>query len=389
MTILNDLTELGQAVWLDYISRSFTRAGHLQALIDQGVRGVTSNPAIFEKAITGSDDYDDDIQRLVGESKTVNEIYEALALGDIRQVADLLRPLYDQTNCRDGFVSLEVSPTLAHDTSGTVAQAKRLFAAVGRPNVMIKIPATPAGIPAIESVIAGGISVNVTLIFSLAQYEAAAGAYINGLEKLLETVGGLTETASVASFFVSRVDTAVDAALEKIGRNDLQGTTAIDNARLAYARFREIFVGERWDRLARAGGRVQRPLWASTGTKNPAYADTLYVDSLVGPDTVNTLPPATLQAFMDHGQASLTINKDVEAARNRISTLSDIGINLETITKQLLDEGVTAFAKPFENLMRSIEGKRETLTLGDLYGKNNAIQPTRSGTLETTKQRSS
>ena len=196
----------------------------------------------------------------------------------------------------------------------------------------------------------------------MAQYEAAAGAYINGLEKLLEAGGALGQTASVASFFISRVDTAVDTALEKVGRSDLQGTTAIDNAKLAYARFREIFAGNRWDRLARTGARVQRPLWASTGTKSPAYADTLYVDSLIGPDTVNTLPPATLQAFMDHGQASLTINKDVEAARNRISTLSDIGINLETITKQLLDEGVTAFAKPFENLMSNIEGKRERLS---------------------------
>lgn len=362
MTKLSELTDLGQAVWFDYIRRSFTRAGDLQALIDQGVRGVTSNPAIFEKAIAGSDDYDDDIQRLVGERKSVNEIYEALALEDIRQAADLLRPLYDRTDGRDGYVSLEVSPTLAHDTSGTVADAKRLFAATDRPNLMIKIPATPAGIPAIETVIAAGISVNVTLIFSLAQYEAAAGAYINGMEKLLEAGGALGQTASVASFFISRVDTAVDTALEKLGRSDLQGTTAIDNAKLAYARFREIFAGDRWDRLARAGARVQRPLWASTGTKNPAYSDTMYVDSLIGSDTVNTLPPATLQAFMDHGQASLTINKNVEAARNRISTLSDIGINLETITKQLLDEGVTAFAKPFENLMSSIEGKRERLS---------------------------
>jgi len=362
MSKLNELTELGQAVWFDYIRRSFTRAGDLQALIDQGVRGVTSNPAIFEKAIAGSDDYDDDIQRLVGERKSVNEIYEALALEDIRQAADLLRPLYDRTDGRDGYVSLEVSPTLAHDTSGTVDNAKRLFAAANRPNLMIKIPATPAGIPAIETVIAAGISVNVTLIFSLAQYEAAAGAYINGLEKLLEAGGALGQTSSVASFFISRVDTAVDTALEKIGRSDLQGTTAIDNAKLAYARFREIFAGDRWDRLARAGARVQRPLWASTGTKNPAYADTLYVDSLIGPDTVNTLPPATLQAFMDHGQASLTINKNVEAARNRISALSSIGIGLETITKQLLDEGVAAFAKPFESLMGSIEGKREKLS---------------------------
>ncbi|MDX2451053.1 transaldolase [Desulfosarcina sp.] len=361
MTPLDQLSELGQAVWFDYIRRSFTRAGDLQALIDQGVRGVTSNPAIFEKAIAGSDDYDEDIQRLAAENRSVNEIYEALAIEDIRQAADLLRPLYDRTDGRDGYVSLEVSPTLAHDTSGTVADAKRLFAATDRPNLMIKIPATPAGIPAIESVIAAGINVNVTLIFSLAQYEAAAGAYIKGLEKLLKAGRAIGQTASVASFFISRVDTAVDAALEKIGRSDLQGTTAIDNARLAYARFREIFAGDRWDRLAAAGARVQRPLWASTGTKNPAYSDTLYVDNLIGPDTVNTLPPATLKAFIDHGRASVTIDKDVAAARSRISALADIGISLETITKQLLDQGVDAFAKPFENLMRSLEEKKDRL----------------------------
>ncbi len=362
MTTLNPLTELGQAVWLDYIRRSFTRAGDLQALIDQGVRGVTSNPAIFEQAIAGSDDYDEDIRRLAGENRSVNEIYEALAIEDIRQAADLLRPLYDRTDGRDGYVSLEVSPALAHDTPGTVADAKRLFAATDRTNLMIKIPATPAGIPAIESVIAAGINVNVTLIFSLAQYEAAAWAYINGLETLLEAGGKLAQTASVASFFISRVDTAVDAALEKIGRSDLQGTMAIDNARLAYARFREIFAGDRWDSLAAAGARIQRPLWASTGTKNPAYADTLYVDSLIGPDTVNTLPPATLKAFIDHGRASVTIDKDVTGARSRIAALADIGINLETVTRQLLDAGVAAFATPFENLMKNLEAKRDRLS---------------------------
>ncbi len=362
MTTLNQLTELGQAVWFDYIRRSFTRAGDLQALIDQGVRGVTSNPAIFEKAIAGSDDYDADIQRLAGENRSVNEIYETLAIEDIRQAADLLRPLYDRTDGRDGYVSLEVSPTLAHDTDGTIADARRLFAATDRPNLMIKIPATPAGIPAITTAIADGINVNVTLIFSLSQYEAAANAYIDGLEKQLESGGKLARTASVASFFVSRVDTAVDAALENIGRSDLQGLTAIDNAKLAYARFTEIFAGDRWSRLALAGARVQRPLWASTGTKNPAYADTVYVDSLIGPDTVNTLPPKTLQAFLDHGKVGVTIDKDVEGARRRISALSDMGIHLETITQQLLDEGVAAFAKPFENLMKRIEEKRDRLT---------------------------
>jgi len=362
MTTLSQLSDLGQAVWLDYIRRSFIRDGGLRALIDQGVRGVTSNPAIFEKAIAGSDDYDEDIKRLAGEDTSVIDIYEALAIEDIRQAADLLRPLYDRTNARDGYVSLEVSPTLADDTAGTVADAQRLFAATDRPNLMIKIPATPAGIPAITTVIAAGINVNVTLIFSLKQYEAAAEAYIKGLEKLLAAGGAIGRTASVASFFISRVDTAVDALLETIGRSDLLGTIAIDNAKLAYARFREIFVGDRWDRLAGAGARVQRPLWASTGTKNPAYADTMYVDSLIGPDTVNTLPPTTLQAFLDHGQASLSLDSDVEAARRRISALSGIGINLERITRQLLDEGVAAFAKPFEDLMISIEDKRKRLS---------------------------
>jgi transaldolase len=361
MSRLNQLSELGQAVWFDYIRRSFTRSGDLQALIDQGVRGVTSNPAIFEKAIADSDDYDDDIRQLAGENRSVNDIYETLAIDDIRQAADLLRPLYDRTDGRDGYVSLEVSPTLAHDTAGTIADARRLFAVTDRPNLMIKIPATPAGIPAIRTVIADGINVNVTLIFSLAQYEAAATAYISGLEELLAAGGEPARTASVASFFVSRVDTAVDAALEKIGRRDLQGLTAIDNAKLAYARFREIFAGDRWNRLALAGARLQRPLWASTGTKNPDYADTRYVDNLIGPDTVNTLPPNTLQAFMDHGQAGLSIDKDVEGARRRIAALSGVGIRLEAITRQLLDDGVAAFAKPFKNLMKRIEEKRDRL----------------------------
>ena len=363
MENLNELNELGQAIWLDYIRRSFTRTGKLQALIEKGIRGVTSNPAIFDKAIEDSDDYDDEIQRLVKAGKSADEIYEALALEDIREAAELLAPLYDQTSGRDGYVSLEVSPTLAHDTNRTIAEAKRLFAAVGAPNIMIKIPATPAGIPAIEAVIAAGINVNVTLIFSLAQYEAAAEAYITGLEKLLDTDKSLEKTNSVASFFVSRVDTAVDTKLEKIGRNDLQGKIAVDNARLAYVRFKEIFSGERWMRLKRDGARVQRPLWASTGTKNPAYSDTLYIDSLIGPDTVNTVPPATLQAFMDHGQAATTINKDIEGARLRMAELGRLGIDFDAITQKLLDEGVESFAKSFKSLLSSIEGKKKDFSV--------------------------
>jgi len=355
MTNVQKLADHGQAIWLDYIRRSFIKAGDLQELIDKGVRGVTSNPSIFEKAIAGSDDYDADIQRLVGEGKSVTEIYEHLAVADIQSAADLLRPLYDETEGRDGFVSLEVSPTLAHNTEGTIADAKRLFATVDRPNLMIKIPATPEGIPAIEAVIAAGINVNVTLIFSLAQYEATTGAYIAGLETLLLAGGSLVGTASVASLFVSRVDAAVDADLAKLGLSDLRGHAAVDNAKLAYVRFREIFAGERWEKLARAGARVQRPLWASTGTKDPDYADTKYVDELIGADTVNTVPPATLDAFMEHGNVALSVETDLVGARERTDTLSELGVDLEAITAKLMDDGVASFAKAFDSLLRSLE----------------------------------
>jgi transaldolase len=361
MTKLHELADLGQAVWLDYIRRSFIEAGDMQAWIEKGVRGVTSNPAIFEKAIAGSDDYDDDIQRLAKKGISVQKIYEALALDDIRRAADLLGPLYNKTDGQDGYVSLEVNPTFAHDTEATVAEAKRLFAEADRPNVMIKIPATPAGMPAIKAAIAAGINVNVTLIFSLGQYEGATEAYLVGLDTRREAGQSVTGIASVASFFVSRVDTAVDAELKKTGRSDLMGHIAVDNARLAYARFGELFSGERWQKLARAGARVQRPLWASTGTKNPAYGDTIYVDSLIGSDTVNTVPPVTLQAFMDHGRVAVTIDKDIEGARARMVELAELEVNFEAITQKLLNDGVAAFAKPFEALMRSIQQKIDRL----------------------------
>lgn len=361
MTKIHDLTNLGQSIWFDYIRRLFIESGDLQKLLDQGVRGITSNPSIFEKAIAGSADYDADISRLVAEDKSVAEIYEALTRHDIRQAADLFRPLYEESKGGDGYVSLEVSPTLANDTEGTIDEAKRLFAALGRPNVMIKIPATAAGVPAIEAVIAEGINVNVTLIFSLSQYEAVANAYLNGLEKLATRRGDVSSVASVASFFISRVDSAVDAALEETGNTTLQGRIAIDNARLAYARFQALFSGERWEKLAQAGARVQRPLWASTGTKNPGYPDTLYLDSLIGPDTVNTVPPATLNAFLDHGQVAVTVSDDLEGAQVRLDQLASLGIDLEAITQKLQDDGVAAFAQSFGSLMASIEAKREKL----------------------------
>jgi transaldolase len=370
MTKLDQLADLGQAVWLDFIRRSLITSGRLQTLVDEGLRGMTSNPTIFEQAIAGSDDYDQDLHRLVTGTRAVMEIYEALALDDIRRAADVLRPVYNRTDGIDGYVSLEVSPKLAHDTEGTVAEARRLFAALGRPNIMIKVPATPAGIPAIRTLIGDGVNVNVTLIFSLDHYQAVAEAYIAGLEDLAASGGDLSQVASVASFFVSRIDTAVDQALEgragnaQSSRSNAQspkGKIAIASAKAAYALFREILADERWDRLAAQGSRVQRPLWASTSTKNPAYPDTLYVDTLIGPYTVNTLPPATLDAFRDHGTVALTLETGVDEARAQLASLADRGIDLGTLTQKLQDDGVASFARSFDSLLSSIGEKCERL----------------------------
>ena len=364
MSKLHALTGHGQSIWYDYIRRAFIISGDLQALVDQGVRGVTSNPSIFEKAIAGSADYDASLRPLVEAGKPVAEIYEALALADIQATADILRPVYELTGGRDGFVSLEVSPMLAHDTHGTVSDARRLHATLGRPNVMIKVPATPEGIPAITALIGEGISVNVTLIFSAQQYEVVAEAYLAGLELLAAQGGNLSQVASVASFFVSRVDTVVDAALEKIGERELQGKIAIANAKIAYARFRALFSGERWARLAAQGAQVQRPLWASTGSKNPSYPDTLYVDALIGPDTVNTVPPSTLLAFLDHGQVAATLEQGLAEAEVQVASVAGLGVDLDAIANKLLNEGVAAFVQSFETLTASIAGKREKLLAG-------------------------
>ncbi len=298
MTKLHELTKHGQSIWYDNIRRALIDSGELQALLDAGVMGVTSNPSIFEKAIAGSADYDVAIQELVTDGKSVEEIYEALAIEDIQRTADLLRPIYDNTKGVDGYVSLEVRPTLAHDTEGTIADAQRYHAALGRPNVMIKVPATPAGIPAIEALIGEGININVTLIFGRDTYEAVAEAYIAGLEKLAASGGDVSKVASVASFFISRVDAAIDNALADMNNNALPGKISIANAKVAFARSHEIFSGDRWRKLAGQGARVQRLLWASTGTKSPTYPDTLYLNELIGQDTVNTVPPATLNASL-------------------------------------------------------------------------------------------
>ena len=359
MADLRELADIGQSIWLDNISRSLITSGELQGLIDKGLRGITSNPSIFEKAVSSGSDYDEDIRKLAVSGKSVDEIYEALVTGDVRDAADLLRPVYDATDGVDGYVSLEVNPELAHDTDGTIIEARHLFAALDRPNVFIKVPATPAGVPAIKTLISEGININVTLIFSVPQYEAISEALIAGLQKRSEGGGDIGSVASVASLFVSRLDSAVDAELEKLNNSELQGKIAVANARMVYARFLEIFSGARWEKLAGLGARVQRPLWASTSAKNPAYPDTLYVDSLIEAHTVNTLPPTTLEAYLDHGKMTLMTKADMEKSRAHLANLVRLGVKIDAITKKLLDDGVDAFATAFAALVDQIAKKTE------------------------------
>ena len=367
MSKLIELEKMGQSIWLDYIQRSLLNSGDLKQMVDFGLRGVTSNPAIFEKAIAGSNDYDDDLKQLVNTDGSIEQIYEALAIKDITLATDTLRGVYKSTNGKDGYVSLEVSPELAYETDKTVAEAKRLFETVNRPNVMIKVPATKEGLPAITELIGCGVNVNVTLIFSLQNYKAVAEAYQAGLEHLSangpDVLGGhaIDRVASVASFFVSRVDTAVDKELEKVGNTELLGKIAVANSKIAYAEYKNIIQQPRWQQLAAQGAQVQRVLWASTSTKNPAYPDNLYVDELIGPDTVNTLPPATLDSFMDHGRVAETLSRGLEEARRQVAQLADLGIDLDAVTHKLQDDGVVAFAKPFAKLLESIAEKCKQL----------------------------
>jgi len=367
---LRELNRLGQSVWFDYIRRRELTSGHLQSLIDgDGLSGVTSNPTIFEKAIAGSDDYDAAIRKLAADGRDPKTIFESLAVDDIARAADLFRPTYQATEGRDGFVSIEVSPLLARDTGGTIREAQRLWREVGRPNILVKVPGTAEGLPAIEQLLSEGININVTLLFAIARYEEVANAYIKALEKLASAGKPINRLASVASFFVSRVDTAVDRELEtrmatvkspqeREHLAALQGKAAIANAKLAYAKFREIFSSPRFQALAEKGARAQRMLWASTGTKNPKYSDTLYVDPLIGPETVNTMPVATLDAFRDHGKPRLSIAEGWDEARAELKQLQDAGIDLAGITRKLEEEGVEAFAKDYEKLVATIEGKR-------------------------------
>ena len=363
MTILHDLHALGQSVWLDFIRRSLITSGELDALVGQGIRGVTSNPSIFNKAIGGSADYDDDLKALLAANPQADTValYEKLALKDIAAAADALRPLWDESDAGDGFVSIEVNPKLAHDTDATIAEARRLWSTLQRPNIMIKVPATDEGLPAIRTLIGEGINVNVTLIFSQVRYSQQAEAYIDGLEDRLAQGGDISKLNSVASLFVSRLDTKADAALAVIGKGELAGKVAVANAKIVYSLFEAIFSGPRWERIAQAGGRVQRPLWASTSSKNPAYPDTMYVDPLVGPHTVNTMPPQTIEATLDHGVAKLAVRDDLDEARAVLARLDQVGISLSDLTDQLLTEGVAQFEDAFDELLQSVAQKAKQL----------------------------
>jgi len=345
---LVELAKVGQSVWFDQMERRLIDSGKLQQMIDQDdLRGLTSNPTIFEKAIAGSEDYDAQLRQLASQGKSSDEIYDALVLEDIGDAADTFRPVYDRCKGGDGFVSIEVSPLLARDTQGTIAEAKRLFATLNRPNVMVKIPATPEGIPAIEESLAAGININITLIFSNDVYHQVMEAYLRGLERRVEQNLPIADLSSVASFFVSRIDTQADkqieAKLKETGDRELEGLlgkVAIANAKLAYQEFKKVFGSERFARLRHHGARVQRPLWASTGTKNPKYSDVLYIESLIGPDTVNTVPPATYDAFKDHGNVRLTIEENLDEAAAVIRKFHEKGLSLEQIPTKLTEEGV-------------------------------------------------
>jgi transaldolase/glucose-6-phosphate isomerase len=373
---LAELAKVGQSVWFDQMERKLLTSGKLQKMIDEDdLRGLTSNPTIFEKAIGGSEDYDSQLRELASKNKSRDEIYDELVLDDISKAADVFRPVYDKTNGGDGFVSIEVSPLLARNTEGTVAEAKRLFKILGRPNVMIKIPATPEGIPAIEEAIANGINVNITLIFSNDVYAQVIEAYLRGLERRADSGKPIGDIASVASFFVSRIDAQADKQIdarvkdstddvEKKELESLKGKVAIANAKLAYQLFKDIFTSARFMKLRDKGARVQRPLWASTGTKDPKYSDVLYIDSLIGPDTVNTIPPATYDAFRDHGKVALTLEENLDEARRVLDTFAAKGFSLPNITQALTEDGVKSFDASFDSLLSTIEARRDLALRG-------------------------
>jgi len=374
MSRLTELIDYGQSYWLDNLTRGKIKSGELKKRIEeQGMRGITSNPSIFQKAIMQSDDYEEQIGALAEAGKSTDEIYEAVVVEDVQDACDELRPLYDETNGEDGFVSLEVSPYLAHDAEGTAHEARRLFKKVDRPNCFIKIPGTPAGNIAIEEMLYEGININITLLFSIQSYEEVAFAYINALERRAAEGLPVDNVASVASFFLSRIDVLVDQLLDHRAKksadkemialaNELRGEVAIASAKLAYQSFKGIFGTARWKLLKEKGARVQRPLWASTSTKNPDYSDTRYVDSLIGENTVNTLPDETIDAFADHGTLQAdAVEENIEGAEETLWNLYDIGIDLDYVTQRLTDEGIQKFIDPFDKLMETIEEKRKEM----------------------------
>jgi len=366
---LIELTGLGQSVWNDNIERKLVTSGELKRLVDEdGLSGVTSNPAIFEKAIASSDLYADQLRDLAEKGKGAQEIYEALAIHDIQRAADVLASVYESTGGTDGFVSLECSPLLANDTQGTIEETRRLWRLVDRKNVMIKIPGTPEGMPAIEQATYEGININITLLFSLHAYDQTMEAYIRGLERRVAENKPIDNISSVASFFVSRIDSAVDKELErrisqtggeeeKVRLQSLLGRIAIANAKMAYQRYKKVFHGERFAALKQKGAQVQRPLWASTSTKNPVYPDVYYVEALIGPETVDTLPPATIVAFRDHGRARVTIEDNLDEERALLARLEEVGISLDQVTSHVLADGVRLFVEPFEKLLKTIESR--------------------------------
>jgi transaldolase len=361
-TPLKELAEHGQSVWIDYLSRSLVQDGDLARLTEDGVVGVTSNPTIFQAAIAEGDRYDDQIREVVGGGETEpKEIFIAVAVQDIQGACDVLRPVFDETSRTDGYVSLEVDPNLAHETEATHEEAKRLWTLVDRENAFIKIPATQEGLQAIEDTIAAGINVNVTLIFSLERHRLVAESYIRGLKRLADGGGDPSKVHSVASFFVSRFDTEADKRLEKIGNKELQGTLAIANAKLAYQQYKEVFAGAEWEALEAKGATKQRCLWASTSTKNPEYRDILYVEELVGPDTVDTMPRSTIDAVLDHGKIRASLEEDVEGARKALDDLAAAGIDYDDVVDTLEKEGVQKFADSFKELFSDIESKRDQL----------------------------
>jgi transaldolase len=370
---LLDLRDAGQSVWLDFIRRNMLNDGGLQRYIEQdGIAGVTANPTIFEKAIGAGDDYDAQITELVRSGVQPPDLFEQLAITDIRHACDVLRPVYDRTGGADGFVSIEVSPALAWDTQGSIDEAKRWWRSIDRPNLLVKIPATDEGMPAIEECLFDGLNINITLIFAISFYERVMEAYLRALERRVESGRDVRGSSSVASFFVSRVDTATDKRIEdriaatanaaqRERLRALLGTAAIANAKVAYRRFQEVFGSERFRRLEANGARVQRPLWASTGTKNPAYSDILYVTELIGPQTVNTMPPQTIDAFRDHGAVRRTIDAGYDEALRNLRALEDAGISLDEITAQLQAEGVEAFSKSFQQIAATTAKKAQEL----------------------------